>query len=486
MKTDLFPSGFRWGAASSAFQIEGGSEPRERGESIWDEFCRRAGAIRGGADGRTACDHFRRFGDDVRMMRHIGLRAYRLSISWPRVIPAGVGTPNDAGLDFYDRLIDALLAARIEPWVTLYHWDLPLTLQRRGGWLNRDSAQWLADFADCVTRRLSDRVAHWITINEPQVFLSLGLGEGTHAPGLRLPLSEQLLAAHHSLLGHGLSVRAIRAASRGPCAVGWAPAARVEFPDREMPADIEAAGAAMFSIEAPNLWSNTWFADPVCLGRYPADGLRLFGPDLPRFDVADLETIRQPLDFFGVNIYSGAGVRADPDGRPVRVSAPPGHARNTLHWPVAPEALRWGPRFLWERYKLPIVIAENGVSNLDWVALDGGVHDPQRIDYTHRHLLQLARAVADGVDLRAYFHWSILDNFEWAEGYEERFGLVHVDYSTQKRTLKDSALWYRTVIQTQGASLISAALASGTLEQEALQLANDPLRESRAPAAFSG
>ncbi len=466
MSTDLFPSDFQWGAASSAFQIEGAASPLQRGESIWDEFCRRPGAVRGGADGQSACEHVERFEADVRLMRQIGLQAYRLSLSWPRVVPNGEGADSAAGLDFYDRLIDALLAANITPWVTLYHWDLPLPLWRRGGWQNRDCARWFSEYAGSAVRRLSDRVTHWITLNEPQVFLSLGLGEGVHAPGVRLPLGEQLLAAHHALLAHGHAVQAIRASARRGCAVGWAPVGRVEFPDSDSPQDVEAARQATFSIEKADLWSNTWFADPVCLGHYPADGLRLMADHLPRIDAQDLRIIHQPLDFFGVNIYSGTRVRAGSDGRPVRLPAPPGHARNTLRWPQQPEALRWGPRFLWERYRLPIVIAENGMSNLDWVNLDGAVHDPQRIDYTRRHLLELARAIGDGADVRAYFHWSIMDNFEWAEGYEERFGLIHVDFATQKRTLKDSALWYRTVIQSNGAALTSSRAVHSMLAAE--------------------
>jgi beta-glucosidase len=419
---------------------------------VWDAFCRKHGAVHDGQSGSVACDHVARMEEDVALMADLGLRAYRLSISWPRVLKAGVGDVHAEGINFYDRLIDALLERGVEPWVTLFHWDFPLALYVKGGWLNRDSAEWFGEYAARVVERLSDRVARWMTINEPQVYVQLGHADGTHAPGIKLPLREQLLVAHNTLRAHGRSVQAIRAAAKRTPTVGWAPVGTVSYPIDASEENIQAARAATLGITKPDLWNNTWFADPVVLGAYPEDGLRAYGAHVPSFSPGDMELIKQPLDFYGVNIYSGTPV-AFAEGGPRPVPRQPGHARNTLNWALAPESLRWGPRFLFERYKLPIVITENGMCNLDWPDEEGRVLDPQRIDYTRRYLLQLRRAIADGVDVRGYFHWSVFDNFEWAEGYKERFGLVHVDFATQRRTPKLSAHWYRGVIQSNGASL---------------------------------
>lgn len=449
-----FPEGFIWGASTAAYQIEGAASEDGKGPSVWDMMCRRPGAIWNGQSGEVACDHYHRYREDVALWKEIGLRAYRFSISWPRVIPAGTGPVNEKGLAFYDRLVDELLAAGIEPFVTLFHWDYPLELYYRGGWLNPESPDWFAEYTRTVVERLSDRVKHWMTLNEPQCFVGLGHRDGVHAPGDKLPFREVLRIAHHALLAHGKAVEAIRAYAKAPARVGYAPVGVVKIPASEAPEDIEAARKAMFSITEPhNYWVNTWWMDPVILGRYPEDGLQAFARDLPEFDEADLETMCQPLDFFGVNIYRGEVVRAGAEGAPEPVGLPVGYPMTHFYWPVTPEALRWGPRFFFERYRLPIVITENGMANADWIALDGQVHDPQRIDYTTRYLRELAKAMADGVEVRGYFHWSIMDNFEWAEGYRQRFGLIYVDYPTQQRILKDSAHWYREVIATNGASL---------------------------------
>lgn len=448
-----FPADFAWGAASSAYQIEGAAETGGKGPSVWDAFCKVPGAVHGGHTGDVACDHVRLFRDDVRLMHELGLKAYRLSICWPRVLPDGVGKVNDAGLRFYSELIDSLLDHGIEPWVTLFHWDYPLSLQRRGGWLNPLSPTWFEEYAQTVVNKLSDRVTKWITFNEPQVFLELGHGEGKHAPGLRLPLADRLAAAHNVLLAHGRAVKIIREHAKRPAFIGWAPVGKVEFPATDSPEDVRAARQSTSAITKADLWNNTWYGDPICLGHYPEDGLRVYSPFVPKFDPKDFETIRQPLDFYGLNIYTGTAVTASPTGEAILATTPPGYPQTTFRWNVSPESLRWGPRFMAERYKLPIVITENGMAGLDWEDLSGRVRDPQRIDYTRRYLLQLAKAVQDGVDIRGYFHWSIMDNFEWAEGYKERFGLVHVDFQTQKRTPKDSAYWYREVIRSNGLAL---------------------------------
>lgn len=452
----LFPPGFVWGAATAAYQIEGGFAADGKGLSIWDYFARRTdlgpGGMHEGCNGEVACDHYHRAEEDVAMMREIGLQAYRFSVSWPRVVPEGTGRPNAAGLDFYDRLVDRLLAAGVQPWVTLYHWDLPLALQRRGGWLNRDSASWFAEYASLLAGRLGDRVGHWITLNEIQNIVGGLLHGGWLAPGDKLPWSEVLLAGHHLLLAHSRAVQALRAAAPGAIQVGWAPGAVMKLPGSETPEDIAAARHANFELIARAHDHTAWWCDPVYLGRYPESGLRVFGPDAPPVAAGDMELIRQPLDFLGVNIYGMDTVRAGPDG-PELVRRPDGFPTVRNDQPVTPGALYWGPRFLHERYGLPVVVTENGMAGLDWITLDGSCPDPLRIDYTARYLRELSRAHADGVPLGGYFHWSWMDNLEWAGGYRHRFGLVHVDFATGQRTFKDSARWYGRVIRSHGAEL---------------------------------
>jgi len=457
-----FPKKFSWGAAAAAYQIEGSAPIDGKGPCVWDMFSAIPGRTFEGHDGAVACDHYHRYAEDASLMQELGIPNYRLSISWPRVLPSGDGAINERGLDFYDRLIDSLLAEGITPWVTLFHWDYPYELYKRGGWLNAQSPRWLADYAGVVVDRLSDRVSHWMTINEPQCFVGLGQQTGYHAPGDRLGTREVLQAAHHVLLAHGSAVQAIRARARTTPVIGWAPCGAIAMPEDEAnPADIDAARRAMFSFLPGNplysakepLWSIAWWADPVVLGRYPEEELAVYGANAPRFTEEEMSLIAQPLDFYGVNIYNGTVVRAGKDGVIERVGRNAGAPVTALKWPVTPESLYWGPRFLQERYKLPVVVTENGLSSMDWVSLDGRVHDYQRIDFLHRYLRELDRAIGDGVDVRGYFQWSIMDNFEWSEGYKERFGLIHVDYATQKRTPKDSAYWYRDVIASNGASL---------------------------------
>jgi beta-glucosidase len=443
-----FPKHFTWGVATASYQIEGAAYKAGGGYSVWDMFCRRAGAVQGGDNGDVACDHYHRYREDVALMKELGVGAYRLSISWPRVIPAGVGAVHADGLAFYDRLIDELVAAGITPYVTLFHWDFPYELYLRGGWLNPDSPNWFADYAAVIVDKLSDRVTNWMTLNEPQCFIGLGLQSGVHAPGDKLNWPEVFLAGHHALLAHGKAVQVIRARSKQPALVGYAPVGVVSFPDTDSPADIEATRKAMFDMSSINVWSNTWWLDPVFKGHYPEDGLKVLGSSAPEIRAGDMETIFQPLDFFGANIYNGARVRAGADGQPEPVPHATGIGRTQYHWPVTPEALYWGPKFYWERYQKPVVITENGLANMDWPALDGKVHDPQRIDFLTRYLRAFGQAAEEGVDARAYFHWSFMDNFEWQEGYRHRFGLVYVDYATQQRIPKESFYWYQNVIRS--------------------------------------
>lgn len=449
-----FPETFTWGVATASYQIEGSAARASGGLSVWDMHCRRPGAIFDGSSGDVACDHYNRYREDVALMRDLGIQGYRFSISWPRVLPDGTGAINTAGLDFYDRLVDELLAANITPWATLFHWDLPYELYCRGGWLNRDSAAWFADYTQIIVDRLGDRVKHWMTLNEPQCFIGLGHRDGVHAPGLKLDWPDVLRAGHYALLAHGKAVQAIRARSPQPCEIGYAPVGAVKVPASDDPADIEAARASMFAINEPNFWNNTWWLDPVFRGEYPEDGLRVFGDAVPEVRADDMQTIQQPLDFFGANIYNGQTVRVGANGKPEDVAHPQGIGRTMYHWPVTPAALYWGPRFYAERYQQPIVITENGVATSDWMAVDGSIPDHQRIDFLRRYLGKLGRAHDDGVDIRAYFQWSFLDNFEWQEGYKQRFGLVYVDYATQQRVPKASAQWYREVIASNGATIL--------------------------------
>lgn len=453
-----FPQDFAWGCATASYQIEGAAFEDGKGWSVWDMFCRKPGAVFNGHTGDVACDHYHRYQEDVTIMKEIGLKAYRLSVSWPRIIPDGSGTVNPKGLDFYHRLVDALLAADITPYITLFHWDYPYELYCRGGWLNPQSPEWFADYTKVVIEALSDRVNHWITFNEPHCFVGLGHLHGDHAPGDKLGIAQALRIAHHVLLSHGKAVQTIRAYAKTPAQVGFAPIARISIPASERREDIDAARKDMFSVLDKTFWHNTWWMDPIYTGRYPEDGLALFGADLPDIHPDDMNTICQPLDFFGFNNYFAEIVCADKDGRPKRVEFPEGDAHTAFHgrdgyWAVTPASLYWGPKFFWERYHMPMVITENGLSNADWVCLDGKVHDLMRIDFLNRYLLQLKQAVDEGMEVNGYFLWSLMDNFEWAEAYQQRFGIVYVDYATQKRTIKDSGYWYKDVIASNGESL---------------------------------
>ena len=444
-----FSEDFVWGAAAASYQIEGAADEDGKGRSVWDEFCRKDGAIKESEDGHQACDHYHRYTDDVRLMAGIGIKAYRLSVSWPRILPQGTGKINFSGLDFYNKLIDQLLAAGIDPWVTIFHWDYPWELFRRGGWLHENSSDWFADYTAVLVDKFSDRVTNWLTLNEPQCFIGLGHQTGYHAPGLRLPFAQVLQAAHNTLLAHGKSVQIIRSRSKNNPQVGLAPVGLITMPGSDDPVMIRRAQEKTFSITRKDVWNNTWFADAMILGKYPEDGLLLFAGDLPPFPDSDMKIINQALDFYGVNIYHGMTLADDK----VRNIPHPGCGITTMDWPVTPDVLYWGPKMFYERYGLPIVVTENGMGNTDWIQLDGKIHDPQRIDYMHRHLKAYKRALADGVEARGYFYWSVMDNFEWAEGYRKRFGLIYVDYQSQERRLKDSAGWYQKVIAANGRNL---------------------------------
>jgi beta-glucosidase len=448
-----FRNDFVWGGASASYQVEGAAFEDGKGLSVWDRFCEEPGRIVDGSSGAVACDHYHRYQEDVNLMRRIGYKAYRFSISWPRILPEGDGTVNERGLAFYDRLVDALLAAGITPYATLFHWDYPYALYQRGGWLNGDSPRWFADYAGVVAQRLGDRVKHFWTLNEPQCFMGLSYDQTEHAPGIKLPAWDTLRMWRHVLLGHGCAVEALRANVKD-ARVGYAPVGGAHYPATETPADIEAARKAYFAVEDRWLQSVAAWCDPPLLGTIPEALPRRFGKDFPAFSDADLKTIHAPLDFLGQNVYNGAPVRAaNNDAGYEYAQHETGHPITAAKWPVTPESLYWAPTFLFERYKLPFYVSENGLSCADTVSLDGKVHDPARIDFLSRYLRALRRAADDGVDVRGYFHWCVTDNFEWARGYTERFGMIFCDYPTQKRILKDSAYWYADVIKTNGENL---------------------------------
>lgn len=440
-----FPPGFLFGAATSAFQIEGGVAAEGRGTSWWDRFTHEPGRIRDGRNADTACDHHRLWREDLDLMQAMGLDAYRFSVAWPRVLPAGRGRINPAGLDFYERLVDGLLARGITPYATLYHWDLPLALAEAGGWQSRDTAAALADYAACVVQRLGDRVAHWATLNEPRCCAWVGHYEGRHAPGLQGDLPATLAAMHHQLLGHGLAVAAMRACRPG-LKLGLVLDLKPHLPASPSAEDEAAAwhGDGVF---------NRCYLDPIFRGRYPADVASAFEAAMPRILPGDMATIAAPIDALGINYYTRAVVAHDAR-RPWPHAAEqpvPGRHRSTMDWEDWPAGL--GQTLLRvQRDYAPsaLYIAENGTAEPDEVDADGRVRDAARQHYLRGHLQACARALAQGVPLQAYFAWSLMDNFEWGRGYTQRFGLVHVDYATQQRRIKDSGRDYAAFIATRG------------------------------------
>nr|WP_055505100.1 GH1 family beta-glucosidase [Nonomuraea pusilla] len=426
---------FLWGTATAAYQIEGAVAEDGRGVSIWDTFSHEPGRTRDGHTGDTACDHYHRWREDVALMRDLGVNAYRFSISWPRVLPEGAGAVNAAGLGFYDRLVDALLEAGVQPVPTLFHWDLPQALQDRGGWFDRDVTGRFADYAALVAGRLADRVPLWITLNEPFVHMAYGHAMGLHAPGQAL-LVDALPVAHHQLLAHGLAVGALRAAGARQVAItnNCTPV----WPASDSPEDLAAA-------DAYDTLHNRLFNDPVLLGAYP--DLSAYVPALDAVRDGDLEIISAPLDALGINYYNPTRIAApDADGLPFSDAGVTGYPTTAFGWPVVPDGLRELLTGLKARYGEalpPIHITENGCSQPDVPGPDGTVDDQDRIAYLEGHIAAVRAAAEQGVDVRGYFAWSLLDNFEWAEGYHQRFGLVHVDFATGRRTPKASYAWFR-------------------------------------------
>ncbi|WP_344441071.1 GH1 family beta-glucosidase [Kitasatospora nipponensis] len=438
------PDGFRWGAATAAYQIEGAADEDGRAPSIWDTFAHTPGAVAGGDTGDTACDHYHRWPEDLGLIGRLGLDSYRFSIAWPRVVPQADGRVNAAGLDFYDRLVDALLAQGVTPFPTLYHWDLPQAQQDRGGWPERATAERFGEYAAVVADRLGDRVTHWATLNEPLCSAWIGHLEGAMAPGLR-DLTAAVRASYHLHLGHGLAVQALRAA---------VPGARIGIVNNlstiTAASDSEADRAAAVRADGH---VNRWWLDPVHGRGYPQDMVELYGVDLP-VRTGDLELIGAPLDWLGLNYYFRQIVADDPGGPLPRFRQLPGPGpeRTAMDWEVHAPGIEQLLLRLTEEYGArELYVTENGSAYPDTVTADGRVEDPERTAYLEQHLAACARAVAKGAPLAGYFAWSLLDNFEWAYGYDKRFGLVHVDYPTQRRTVKASGHRYAELISAHRA-----------------------------------
>ena len=449
-----FRKDFVWGAATASYQVEGAAYEDGKGLNIWDVFCKEDGHVYEHHTGDVACDQYHRYKEDVAIMKELGLKAYRFSVNWARILPEGTGKVNEKGLAYYDNLVNCLIENGIEPYMTLYHWDLPYALHQKGGWLNPQSPEWFYDYAKLMADHFSDRVSHFFTFIVTQCTVGLGYVTGEHAPGLKVGPYDYFSIWHNVLKAHGRGVQAIREAAVRPVEIGMAPCGALYYPATDSKEDIEAARKANFSLPEADIravsWDVAFCADPVFLGQYPEDIMKSFGQYFPKNAEKDLELISQPLDFYGQNMYNAVPVRADENGNPVRVDRYPGFPKTAIQWPVTPEVLYWAPKFLYERYQKPFYVTENGMSSHDWVSLDGKVHDASRVDFMHRYLREFKKAAADGVDLRGYFAWSLMDNFEWAYGYSERFGMVYVDYQTQKRTVKDSGLFYKNVIASNG------------------------------------
>lgn len=433
-----FPPDFLWGAATAAYQVEGAPRADGKGPSIWDVFCEIPGRTVNGESGETACDHYHRWRDDIALMRQLNLRAYRFSVSWPRVMPAGRGTVNSRGLDFYERLVDELCAARIEPFVTLFHWDYPAALQMEmGGWGDPDSAAIFADYAAVVFDRLKDRVRYWMTLNEPWVVVCAGYFDGVHAPGIK-DRALGYRAGHNLLRAHAYAVERFRALNIPGGKISFALNTSYSFPATETPDDVAAAERALLNFGG-------WFGDPVWFGDYPAELRERLGNLLPEFSGRDAELLRRSIDYIALNYYSSDVVRHAPGANPMdaEIVPQPEALHTSMNWPVRPDGFEQLLKWLSRRYGgLPVFVTENGAAFEDQPGPDGFVMDHARARYLYDHFEAAARAMRAGVDLRGYLVWSLLDNLEWSAGFAKRFGLIRCDHATQKRTVKASGLWY--------------------------------------------
>ena len=442
-----FCNDFMWGAATAAHQIEGAYNEDGKGLNIWDVHSKIPGRVRYSEDAKVACDHYHRYKEDIKLFKEMGLKYYRFSISWARVIPNGVGEVNEKGLKFYSDLVDELLANDIQPIVTLFHWDYPYELYCKGHWMNPDSPLWFEEYTKVVVDALSDRVKIWMTINEPQCIVGCGCWTGNHAPFLQCADRDLIRMSHNILLAHGRAVKYIRENAKQECKVSFVPIGPVHIPVDNTPEAIEKARADSFTIKYKKFFSITWWCDPVLLGKYPEEAYEIFGDDMIHPSKEDMELISQPLDFITCNIYYSESFKVEND---YSSNAYQGAPRNSLGWRVDEGVMYWSAKFMYDRYRIPYMIGENGFTCRDWVDMDGKVVDGNRIDYIRRYVKELMKAADEGVPVVGYLYWSALDNFEWGEGYDERFGLIHVDYQTQKRTIKESGYWFKKLIESNG------------------------------------
>jgi len=446
VKDRQFPAGFVWGSATASYQVEGAAKEDGRGMSIWDTFSHTPGKTHNGDTGDVATDSYHRYKEDVALMKSLGLKAARFSVAWPRIFPEGVGAPNQKGIDFYRRYCEELRGAGIEPYCTLFHWDLPQALEDKGGWQSKDTSKAFADYAGYVAGKLGDVVTHWMTMNEMASFIDLGYGSGIHAPGLKLGKQKLAQARHHAVLAHGLAVGAIRASAGKGARVGSAENAEAVIPAFNAPEHIAAAKKAYVEVNASYL-------TVMHTGKYTDAYLRTLGADAPVFTADEMKAIGSKLDFQGLNVYTAMPVRAAENEQGYEVMAKPtSYPHMASPWlTIGPEALYWAPKLAAETLEIEeIYITENGCSSDDVLAADGQVYDTDRVMYLNAYLTQLQRGVIEGVPVKGYFCWSLLDNYEWADGYEKRFGITYVDFATQKRTPKLSAKFYANLIARGG------------------------------------
>ncbi len=443
-----FPKNFLWGAACASYQCEGAWDEDGKGPNIWDDFCHMGGHVKNQDNGDIACDCYHRVQEDVALMKQCGLQAYRFSVSWARIFPNGDGIVNPLGFIYYDELVDSLLKNGIQPMITLYHWDLPSALQDRGGWLNRDITRAFARYAEVVAQHFKGRVHTYMTLNEPQCIAQLGYGVGVHAPGLVLDEEKVAQVFHVLCLAHSAGMRAIKAVD--PTAtVGVVTCGRQCYPQTDTPQNRESAYQETFNLSSPGWqFTSNIFLDSLILRKYDETAPETVRRFAHTIDPSDWDMMETP-DFIGINIYNGEMV--DAEGRYVKPH--PGAPVTACKWKVTPEVMHYCTLHIYRRYGIPVYITENGLSCNDKVYLDGAVHDAERIDFLHRYLLELQKGIAEGAPVLGYLHWSLFDNFEWAEGYDERFGMIYVDYKDGRRILKDSVKWYRNVIESNGDSL---------------------------------
>ena len=444
-KQYIFPKDFVWGVATASHQIEGAWKKDGKGESIWDRFSHTPGIVKNGHTGEVACDSYHKYKDDIKAMKFMGVKAYRLSTAWPRIIPNGTGKVNEKGLDYYDRLVDELLKNGISPYITFYHWDLPQKLEDKGGWRVKETSYAYGEFANVVTRRLSDRVKNWMTMNEMICSSVLGYKIGMHAPGAKVSDKVYYQVIHNLMLAHGLGVLAVKMHGDSKCLVGLAHNPNIKIPfDPASKRDLECAKRAWLEGD------NAWWLDPIYKGEYPKALWKKYGKDVPKITPEEMRIISTPMDFLGLNIYSGVRVKYNSKVKEgyEHVPYPADHPKTAFNWNIVPESHYYGPKLVDELYNPGrIFITENGASFKDARLHDGSINDLDRVDFMKKYIAAMNKAVLEGVCLKGYFAWTLLDNFEWAEGYNQRFGLFYTDFPTLKRIPKKSAYFYRDLVK---------------------------------------